>query len=349
MTVHQENRSALACAATTALILLVTGLVSLFCRPIKELRAYDHLDCMIEFGDYDDTTSGLITGYNYYLLQRFAERAGRTLTISLGPESESQIDSLRQDVVDLVVIPIHDLPAADSILISDPVDSLACWVVRMEDTHLLAEINGWVAEWSASEAYDSVSTRFLKTFDPFRRRSGAGYAGPYDGILRAWADSIGWDWRMLAAVVFQESRFRIDVQSRRGAAGLMQMMPATARAMQAGNLLDPEESIRTGARYLQRLSRRYSHAADRLERMKFTLAAYNAGEGRIQDCLAYAALKGVDDSRWENIAAIIPEMREDEVASLDTLRFGRFLGYETLAYVDRVLALYREFCRICPE
>ena len=349
MTIKQENRTALAGAAVTALIILVTGILALVHRPAAALRAYDHLDCMIEFGDYDDTTSGLITGYNYYLLQRFADRTGRTLTISLGPESESQIDSLRADVIDLVVIPIHDLPDADSILVSKPVDSLSCWVVRQEDPHLLDEVNEWIAEWSTSAEHDSVSTRFLKTFDPFRRRSGAGYAGPYDGMLRAWADSIGWDWRMLAAVVFQESQFRIDVQSRRGAAGLMQMMPATARAMEAGDLLDPEESIRTGARYLQRLSRRYAHAADRMERMKFTLAAYNAGEGRIQDCLTYAAIKGADDSRWENIAALIPEMREDEVASMDTLRFGRFLGYETLAYVDRVLALYREFCRICPE
>ncbi|MCR5277700.1 MAG: transglycosylase SLT domain-containing protein [Bacteroidales bacterium] len=348
MKIRQENRSAVIAAAVTAVLVILSGLATLL-RPVQALREYDHLDCMIEFGDYDDTTSGLVTGYNYDLLQRFARQTGRTLTISLGPESESQIDSLRRDVVDLVVIPIHDLPDADSILISDPVDSLACWVVRQEDPHLLAQINEWIAAWTASAEHDSVSTRFLKTFNPFRRRSGTGYAGPYDGILRAWADSIGWDWRMLAAIVFQESQFRIDVQSRRGAAGLMQMMPATARAMQAGDLLDPEESIRTGARYLQRLSHRYSHAADRLERMKFTLAAYNAGEGRIQDCLTYAALKGVDDSRWENIAAIIPEMREDEVASLDTLRFGRFLGHETLAYVDRVLALYQEFCRICPQ
>lgn len=348
MTIRRENRTALICAAVTALLILTSGLATLL-RPVRALREYVHLDCMIEFGNYDDTTSGLITGYNYYLLQRFADQTGRSLTISLGPESESQIDSLRRDVVDLVVIPIHDLPAADSILISVPVDSLACWVVRQEDPHLLAEINEWIAAWSRSAEHDSVSVRFLKTFDPFRRRSGAGYAGPYDGLLRAYADSIGWDWRMLAAIVFQESRFRIDVQSRRGAAGLMQMMPRTASAMQAGDLLDPEESIRAGARYLQRLSRRYTHAADQLERMKFTLAAYNAGEGRIQDCLAYAAVKGVDDSRWENIAAIIPEMREDEVASLDTLRLGRFLGHETLAYVDRVLALYREFCRICPQ
>ena len=348
MTIRQENRTALIGAAVTAFLILATGLAALL-RPTQALREYDHLDCMIEFGNYDDTTAGLITGYNYYLLQRFAEQTGRTLTISLGPESESQIDSLRRDVVDVVVIPIHDLPAADSILISDPVDSLACWVVRQEDPHLLAQINEWIARWSKSAVHDSVSVRFLKTFDPFRRRSGAGYAGPYDGLLRTYADSIGWDWRMLAAVVFQESRFRIDVQSRRGAAGLMQMMPGTARAMQAGDLLDPEESIRTGARYLQRLSRRYAHAADQMERMKFTLAAYNAGEGRIQDCLTYASLKGVDDSRWENIAALIPEMREEEDAVLDTLRFGRFRGHETLAYVDRVLALYREFCRICPE
>ena len=137
-----------------------------------------------------------------------------------------------------------------------------------------------------------------------------------------------------------------DVRSHRGAAGLMQMMPSTAEWLGADDITDPIEGVRVGTLYLKRLHNAYrNHTDDPQERLKFALAAYNAGIGRIQDCIHFARLRGVDSSYWANIVSIIPEMRDDSILEIDTIKFGKFRGDETIAYVDNVLEKYEQYKR----
>ncbi|MBO7643581.1 MAG: transglycosylase SLT domain-containing protein, partial [Bacteroidales bacterium] len=145
------------------------------------------------------------------------------------------------------------------------------------------------------------------------------------------------------------SKFHIEVRSPRGAAGLMQLVPDTAESYGCSNPLDPEENIRAGVMMLRAIEKRYRRlAADPEELSKFTLAAYNAGTGRLKDCINYARHSGKDVSRWENIAAVIPQMQHDSIAALDTIKFGAFNGRETLSYVRRVRAFHERYRHICP-
>ena len=180
-----------------------------------------------------------------------------------------------------------------------------------------------------------------------RRRS---TISPYDSLIRHHADSLGWDWRMLAAVIYQESRFHIEATSRRGARGLMQMMPSTARHYGLLDPLDPAENIAAGARLLGSLMRRYRKVGENPEEIfKYALAAYNAGVGRIDDVLALARHRGVETGRWENVLEVIPEMNDPEALdSTGIVKLGVFKGKETIAYVDEVISVYEQFLRICP-
>jgi membrane-bound lytic murein transglycosylase F len=88
---------------------------------------------------------------------------------------------------------------------------------------------------------------------------------------------------------------------------------------------------------------------DKTEMIKFTLAAYNAGEGRIADCRNFAASKGIDKNSWDEIVSLIPLMREDSILEEKSVKLGKFKGHETIAYVNNVMSLYESFCTIHPS
>ena len=197
-----------------------------------------------------------------------------------------------------------------------------------------------------------MQARFQPTYHPVKRveedRLGTP-ASPYDALLKKYAAKIGWDWRMLAALVWNESKFHIELRSPRGAEGLMQMMPHTARRHHTDDMLDPEENLRAATDYLERLRGLFEDDADNAEElMRMVLAAYNAGEGRIKDVIAYAAYTGRPHGKWTDLEAVIPEMREESILQVDTVRLGMFQGFETIRYIADIESLYKAFCTIAP-
>jgi membrane-bound lytic murein transglycosylase F len=129
----------------------------------------------------------------------------------------------------------------------------------------------------------------------------------------------------------------------------MQVMPQTGNHYGVDNLLDPEQNIAAGTSHLGRLQKIFSkYELDHDELIRFTLAAYNAGEGRIMDCRNLAAAKGYDNSKWENIVKVIPLMREDSILEEVSVKLGRFQGHETIEYIENVMSHYQAICQICP-
>jgi len=309
---------------------------------------------VLELGSYDDTTGGLINGYNYALLGKFADDFDSEIEISVSPKGESLLDSLKAGVIDIIVLPYHDtLSSSDSILLSLPVDSLTYWAIDGSSQARRKELDEWIEGYHNSEGYESFRSPFMRSYNPLKAaRKGLrrNFISPYDSLVRAYSKELGWDWRLLSAVVYQESKFHIEAHSRRGAKGLMQMMPSTARSYEVDDLLDPEQSIEAGVRYLQRLKRMFSkRAANEDELTKFTLAAYNAGEGRLLDCINYAASVGADNTTWEGLLSVIPDMANDSIMQNDTVKLGVFKGVETIAYIESVYDIYDAYKAVCKE
>lgn len=105
----------------------------------------------------------------------------------------------------------------------------------------------------------------------------------YEGIVRGHAENYRLDAALLAAVIYQESRFRADAKSAAGAIGLMQLTPETAQGIatrtggarfELADLYDPELNVRYGSWYLR-------HLLDKYEDERLALAAYNAGQGNV--------------------------------------------------------------------
>ena len=169
---------------------------------------------------------------------------------------------------------------------------------------------------------------------------------PYDSLFRTYADTIGWDWKMLAAVAYVESKFDTAATSGVGAMGLMQMMPETARAMGVpeGMERNPGESVRAAVDYFKYLSRLFRRVPEG-ERRYFVLASYNAGFGHIQDAMRLAEKYGKNRYVWNENVETFLRLKNDSIYYTDSLcRNGRFTGIETTLFVRKVQHKYSEYC-----
>ncbi len=306
--------------------------------------------CAIDLCDDMYGSHGLETGFNYQLIGRFAMDNRCNVRIVAAGRQENWLDSLKQGRADIVIMHNAETDSAENINLSRSIDEHTVWAVR-EDAQL-KQVNSWIGHITSNDFYSKSKSSYSGTFNPHRRAERGVITktvSPYDDIFKSYAKELGWDWRMLAAVVYQESKFSINSRSHRGALGLMQVMPRTAQYYGIEDLLNPEQNIKAGTSHLKRLQRLYSDSGmTPEEKVKFTLAAYNAGEGRIADCRSFAASRQLDNNNWENIVSLIPLMREDAILEEESVKLGKFQGHETIAYIDSVMSLYNAICTICP-
>ena len=307
------------------------------------------ISCILDIRASQDTTRALLTGYHYNLLKKYAAATGKEIEIVLSNLDMSPQDSLIQGNTDIVVIPWTDSLSLDSTILSIPLDSSVVWVMRSDCEADMIEANLWFGSHIGSPEDSADRARFFHPFG-YHHSGYTDFVCPYDSLLRVHADSIGWDWRMLAAIIYIESWFHIEARSYRGAEGLLQLMPATAERFGTTNSLDPGQSISAGARYLSTLASRYKGVGDNMtEWFKYTVAAYNAGEGRIDDCINYARYRGKNPSYWINVEHVIPEMSDKDIMKTGVVRHGTFKGVETIAYVQQAVRVYNRICEVCPQ
>lgn len=310
--------------------------------------------CVISLGDDMRGPHGLESGFCYELLERFASDNSCTITTIVESDcGEMWIDSLRNGTIDMMVVhpEIHD--CHDDINFSHRLTSCSSCATAGKNINEIRQINNWLSHIMASGDYSKLRTKYFRSFDPIKRAESGEISGtisPYDDLIKKHASELGWDWRMLAAVVYQESKFSISSRSHRGAQGLMQVMPQTAKYYDISNLTDPDRNLSAGTNHLKRLQKMLGkYGMEQEELIKFTLAAYNAGEGRIIDLRNLAAAMQIDTCRWEAVAGIIPLMREDSILEEASVRLGKFNGEETIEYVGNVMSLYEAICSICPQ
>lgn len=299
----------------------------------------------------DKLSEGYVTGYCYEMAERFAGHLKDSVEIFLADSDADYLDSLRLDSLDILAVPFSKVPDSEEFLSFQLGDAPAAWVIKA-DKKRQREIIRWLNNFKGTDEYAAVQDRFFKGYNPYRKgvKKVPGIISPYDDLIKRNAKTIGWDWKMFAALIWSESRFRIQASSPRGALGLMQMMPRTADRYDIENLLDPKENIEAGAAYIARLQNKFRDTAlNNEELVKFTLAAYNAGEGRIYDCINLARSQGINPSTWDGLCAVLPQMSQDSIKFVEDVRHGKFMGRETMAYVKAVLNQYDIFNGTTPR
>lgn len=169
----------------------------------------------------------------------------------------------------------------------------------------------------------------------------------YDKLFQQICKDEGYDWRLVAAIAYNESRFKPDVVSRCGAKGLMQVMPAVARQFDVkGDIMNPENNVLLGVKILGKIEKslKFDSSTPHDERMPIILACYNAGIGHVMDARNLAEKYGADPDSWDDVSQYLRLKSEPSYANDNVVKYGRFNGRETTAFVKGVIDRYETYC-----
>ena len=270
-------------------------------------------DAFLNYRLYD----GHPAGFHFELLDDFSELLGLDLKITVNDSLDQCFRLLQSGLVN-VFAGVFDTLVADSafhfIPITTPVETgkTFAWVIlkNENDSSLLDAIQFWLDDFKGSQMrmlfyryYSGNGIRQDSAFMVTDRLS------RYDDLIRTEAQKYGWDWRLLASIIYQESHFKPDLESERGAYGLMQLMPVTMSKYGIDYDSPVEDQLEAGIKVLNHFNRELPESiTDSLERIKFVLASYNAGMGHVLEARHRAEKHGKNPDLWvDNVEFYTPK------------------------------------------
>ena len=223
------------------------------------------------------------------------------------------------------------------------------WAVRLEDQQLFSALNNFVSGEFRGTKYNVTHAKYFEQpqikklgKDRFTRFTSL---SPYDEMTQQYSEEYGFDWRLISALMFQESQFNPNASSYAGAEGLMQLIPSTAELMGVSDVNNPEMSINAGIRYLNYLRDKFEDAVLLQDRMWFAIASYNAGYGRVKRARALAEEMGLDKNVWfKNVEIAMLGLAKPYYKDGEQVRYCR-CG-QTVVYVREIRTRYFNYIRL---
>ncbi len=265
---------------------------------------------------------------------------------------EHLVEAIWEQSIDYTVVDSHMLASlrglypelAVAFQLSGP-QPLAWAFKKSEDQSLLQAANRFFAELQTSGELTRILDRHFgntSRFDyvdarTFLRHS-AERLPSFQPYFEKAARDQDFDWRLLAALAYQESHWNPHARSPTGVRGLMMLTRATAKQVEVNNRLDPEASISGGARYLRMIEKRIPERIPAPDRLWFALAAYNVGYGHLEDARILTQRRGGDPDNWLDVREHLPLLAHEEWYA--QTRFGYARGNEPVNYVQNIRRYY---------
>lgn len=223
-------------------------------------------------------------------------------------------------------------------------ESLA-WALPKEDPVLLKAVNQFllfanetgILKTITQKHYHNIQDVDLFEIKTFHDRMKSRFP-KYKKLIQEESMKYGFDWRLVTAVIYQESQFDANAKSFTNVRGLMQVTHATAEEMGIDNHRKPGQSIRAGIKYLDKMFRKFEHMEDEYQQMLFALASYNVGYGHVTDAIQIAQDKGLDKDNWQDLKTVLPLLSKPRYYKNSKHGYAR--GWEPVQYVDRILTYY---------
>lgn len=273
---------------------------------------------------------------------RFAKASLPPVILQEAPEAledEDLLEMLNAGLIPLIVVDRHkalfwkqvfpEIQVHENIVLRDG-GSIA-WAVRKDNPQLLAELNNFVKHnRQGSTLGNTILLRYLRSATYVKNaaanRERAKFLQMVE-IFRKYGERYDVDWLLMAAQGYQESRLNQSVRSHVGAIGVMQVMPATGKELQVGDIKKIDPNIHAGVKYMRWMIDHYygDQPMTPLDKALFSFASYNAGPARIARLRAETQKRGFDPNIWfgnvENLAA-------------------EKIGAETVTYVSNIYKYY---------
>lgn len=224
------------------------------------------------------------------------------------------------------------------------------WVVRDTSPELLESLNVWLGDKQKRFIPDLYAKYFLNSKNSYFRNNSpySSLAGNqisvYDNIIKDGAEELGWDWRLLASLVYKESRFDTTALSYAGAEGLLQLMPVTLERFGVTNPKDPQQSLMGGVRYLKYLDKFWmERIPETNERIKFILASYNIGHGHVEDAWRLTMKYGQNTQIWSEVSEFLALKSDPHYFRDPVVKSGYAKGHLAVNYVRDVMSLFDSY------
>lgn len=241
-----------------------------------------------------------------------------------------------------------------SVVVSKP--QPVAWVVSSESRKWLEKLNAWLSDFKKK---GNLSFLQKKYFDnpilyifgsPDDHSISGGKISKYDDIIKKYSEEIGWDWRLVSSLIYQESRFTTGFQSPSGAFGIMQMMPGTAQRMGVKYSSNAEEQIHGGLKLLHVVDTSFArYIDDKAERHKVVIAAYNIGTPHFYDAFELAKKQGKTPLTYDIVMECLRSKSKPEYYNDPVVKYGYINPWYVERFVREIYARYNAYCAVFQE
>ena len=334
----------------------------------------NHRQAVVFSDGYMEVSQKIITHRKNAHIKTIEDLSGKTIDVREGTAYQQRLAELQNKGIDLAIRLHADLPTEE--LIQKVADGEIDFTIANSNIILINQRNfpgavstgsindhlqlGWAVYPKSIELRDRMNEFFKaikesgefnkiyqkyygenKDFDyvdlkAFHRRLKSRLSR-YSPFIKVAANKHGFDWRLIAAQIYQESHLNPTAKSQAGARGLMQILPSTARSLGVTDLFDPVQNINAGVKHLKNLYNLYDQAEEK-DRLLIALAAYNTGQGHIYDARNLAKKKGLNPNKWASLAQTLPLLQYRKYYKRSKYGFCR--GSEPVRYIKQILIYY---------
>jgi membrane-bound lytic murein transglycosylase F len=266
---------------------------------------------------------------------------------NVSTDSQAMLEGVAEGTIDYTIADstefalAHDAHPDLRIAFDFPGSQSLAWAASSRDAGFLKAVGAYFSRLSTGGELAAVVKRYYGRSEDLEFVNAPGFLHHLQNRLplyKKWfeeaAQQSRQDWRLLAAIGYQESKWNPSAASTAGAKGLMQLTVDTATEAHVKDPADPHQSILGGARYFGQLYTRIPAHIPEPDRTWFALAAYNIGYGHIEDARVLAQKAGRDPDSWDDVREFLPLLEQEAWYSRTENGYAR--GWEPVRYVDNV-------------